>query len=353
MIKIDKMDQNAAIVPTIWSQLASTLFKEGERVQVSLQGMIAYGTQHTRYHIRTVFEDCKHGSEMQLSTITQNFHEIALKENHLPEELVIGTDNTPKETKNKYFCWWAMWLLCVLADTPLWSIGLVCLLVGHTHDEIDRFFSRVKVALAGKDYFTVTQMLAMVIKGLPGFDINASHLSRVWAWKDFTTAKLPEMRQLQRIHGLNFFRSNGIWVKWKQYMTSEAWSNPVLLISQEEIPRVAMWRPVVHTLRFKEAHKKLAWLDKFEMALVDATWCKDKHSADLKELRDIVKSTADVYKVGSDIEEIIADLKRLGGASPTTVLDDDGALPSDQIVQLFPGALCLNSQTLFELRCLL
>jgi hypothetical protein len=37
--KIDKMDQNSAIVPTVWSQLASGLFKEGDRIQVSLQGL--------------------------------------------------------------------------------------------------------------------------------------------------------------------------------------------------------------------------------------------------------------------------------------------------------------------------
>lgn len=37
--KIDKMDQNSANVPTVWSQLAASLFKEGDRIQVSLQGV--------------------------------------------------------------------------------------------------------------------------------------------------------------------------------------------------------------------------------------------------------------------------------------------------------------------------
>ena len=154
-LKIDKMDQNAAIVPTVWSQLASSLFKEGDRVQVSLQGMMAYGVGHTRHHLRTVFEDCAHGSEIQLSTILLNFHEVALREGHVPEELILGTDNTAKETKSKFFGWFCMWLLCIMVDTPLWGLLLVCLIVGHTHDEIDRIFSRVKVALAGRDYYTV------------------------------------------------------------------------------------------------------------------------------------------------------------------------------------------------------
>ena len=47
---------------------------------------------------------------------------------------------------------------------------------------------------------------------------------------------LPEMTRLGRIHVLNFFRDGGIWVKWKQYMTSESWSKPILLIPESDIP---------------------------------------------------------------------------------------------------------------------
>ena len=71
-----------------------------------------------------------------------------------------------------------------MRHTVLWGLLLVCLLVGHTHDEIDRLFSRIKVALAGHDYFTVTEMLDKIIAGLPGFELYTGHLSHVWAWKD-------------------------------------------------------------------------------------------------------------------------------------------------------------------------
>lgn len=56
-----------------------------------------------------------------------------------------------------------MWFLCVMRHTVLWGLLLVCLLVGHTHDEIDRLFSRIKVALAGHDYFTVIEMLEKLL----------------------------------------------------------------------------------------------------------------------------------------------------------------------------------------------
>ena len=73
-----------------------------------------------------------------------------LSEQHLATEWVIGADNTAKETKNKFMCWSLMWLLCVLSETKLWSVVLTFLLVGHTHDRVDRLFSRVKTALRGR-----------------------------------------------------------------------------------------------------------------------------------------------------------------------------------------------------------
>ena len=72
-------------------------------------------------------------------------------EHHLPKEWVIGADNTAKETKNKFMCWSLMWLLCVLSETKLWSVVLTFLLVGHTHDMVDRLFSRVNVGLRGRN----------------------------------------------------------------------------------------------------------------------------------------------------------------------------------------------------------
>ncbi len=73
-----------------------------------------FGTNQTTHHLRTVFSDCEHGSEMQSSTILQNRHRVAMEEGHLPEKFVIGADNTRKETKNQITMWFLVWLLCAL-----------------------------------------------------------------------------------------------------------------------------------------------------------------------------------------------------------------------------------------------
>ena len=101
-----------------------------------------------------------------------------------------------------FFCWFCMWFLCVMRHTVLWGLLLVCLLVGHTHDEIDRLFSRIKVALAGHDYFTVIEMLDKITAGLPGFRLHTGHLSHVWAWKEMKAlcSLLPLVLAIAFIH---------------------------------------------------------------------------------------------------------------------------------------------------------
>ena len=97
-MKIDKMDMHAINLPTIWNQLATPFFKGGARILCAVNGSHWAGPRHSaEWHIRTLFEDISHGSEMQMSTITLNLHSIADREGHLPDEFVVGSDNTPKE----------------------------------------------------------------------------------------------------------------------------------------------------------------------------------------------------------------------------------------------------------------
>ena len=151
MMIIDKMDQNAAMLPCVWPMMRSSFFREGDRLQVSLIGCWWHGAVITPPQlIRTVFEDCVHGTEMTASNILLNLHDRVCPENRMPEELAIGADNTPKETKSNCVFMFAMWLLITLCDTPLWSITFLFLIVGHTHNKLDRF-SHVKIAMQGKD----------------------------------------------------------------------------------------------------------------------------------------------------------------------------------------------------------
>ena len=94
------------------------------------------------------------------------------------------------------------------------------------------FGSRLRVAIAGRDYYTVAGLMKLIVDGLPGFNVRHSHLHTVWGWKDMEDdLPLPDLKRLRRVHALNFFTHRGaVFVKWKHYMTSDTWSRPVCVI---------------------------------------------------------------------------------------------------------------------------
>ena len=209
---------------------------------------------------------------MQFSTVLLNFWEKVLAENRVPEKWSIGADNAPKEQKNKYFVWGLIWPICVTQSTPLWSTTMLFLIVGHTHDKIDRFFSRHRVALRGHDYFTRIEMFEILRNRLPVLDLTHCHLSRIWNCKALQRFDLPPLVGMARVHAICIFRYNGIWVKWKQYLTSEEWSRPVMLVPQHEMAAVAAFRPELIPQGYtgKKKKPKLAWLN-LEIMLPDVS----------------------------------------------------------------------------------
>ena len=222
-MKIDKMDQSKTILPTIWSQVRAPILKLGERVVTGIIGSMWDGPTHTDVLVRTQLEDMSHGAEAQCSCALMNLHHVARQEGHLPAEWVISADNTYKETKNTIFLGFIIFLLCVMGGcTPLKSVLVVFLIVGHTHDKLDRFFSRLGVSLKGHDYFTFDEMFAIIIKCLTTYDVQVTHMTDCWAWKELKPM-MPAMKGIYFVHSINiYWRGGGIWMRWKQYMTDEA-----------------------------------------------------------------------------------------------------------------------------------
>ena len=104
-----------SVLPTKWSLLNTSFFREGNRLQTALIGSWWSGLQRSSpIHIRSVFDDIPEtGSEMQFSAMMLNLWEQACAEQQLPEEWVVGADNTPKETKKKFvMCGFHVAALC-------------------------------------------------------------------------------------------------------------------------------------------------------------------------------------------------------------------------------------------------
>ena len=337
--KVDKMDQKKTSLPTEWKQLTSPLFKLGERMVVGIIGSQWSGPSHTSTAVRTIFQDCEQGSETQCSVLLCNLHEVAMKENHLPEELIVGADNTPKETKNSIVMAWAVWLLCCLMDTPLWSISFTFLLVGHTHDALDRFFSRLSVALIGKDYYTLEQMWSHITNAVKSHDISISHVTDAWAFKELQDGNgISEIKGVRHPHVFSIFRRGGVYIQWKQYMTDEVWSRPVLMLPPNLMRTVGALRPQRIDFEFKQKNSMLAWIDKLSMSLANVHGTCKHRARDLEWLRALILKKDPAYNPQISLDKLIDDLIAIGKQGSTRARASTDTFPQDQIAQLLPGA---------------
>ncbi|KAL3700372.1 hypothetical protein R1sor_018394 [Riccia sorocarpa] len=77
----------------------------------------------------------------------------------LPPNLYIQLDNSAKDNKN-----WAMMAFCseLVARGCCKMITMSFLVVGHTHEDVDAFFSKVNAAQGGKDIESLPHFLAVV-----------------------------------------------------------------------------------------------------------------------------------------------------------------------------------------------
>ena len=86
---------------------------------VGIGGFIWNGTGRDTTVLTTLYEDSKHGGNMQASLLFLNFHPKVLNTGVVPESLVISADNTPKETKNAIVYTWMMDVMCISVYTDV------------------------------------------------------------------------------------------------------------------------------------------------------------------------------------------------------------------------------------------
>ena len=281
---------------------------------------------------------------MQFSTILLNLLEVFAMEGRMPEELYVGADNTYKETKNQFVLWAFVWLLCLCSEwgLPLWKLALVFLMVGHTHDALDRFFSRVFMALRGRNWITPDDMLDLVRRHVRYTEIRTGHVRQVWAWKRLAKKEVNpcyrEIQGLRHVHQIELSRTAaGIGVRWKQWMSDKVWSNFHILVPPEEIATIAAFRPHSIPMEFKEVTSRLEWINTFEQ------WCAnlptkpfENVSGKCNELRQLVLHEAPgAYAPGPTLDELLGDLQRYAGgrAAPKEYLDN----PEENFGALFPA----------------
>jgi len=187
------------------------------------------------------------------------------------------------------------------------------------------------------------------MKKMRGFKVEMEHLTTAWNWKELDVLQLPPLVGQRNVHCLNIFRhGGGIWLKWKQYMTSKEWSQPLLYVRPADVLRIASFRPTPKPLEFSSDHRlqTQTWVDELAVFLTDSHDTISKHRGDLQWLRHVIAGSCPDSSLRTcvDIHVAIHALLRHADKDPTSAmfeperLRSTDVMPPDQIVALFPGA---------------
>lgn len=118
----------------------------------------------------------------------------------LPQELFIQLDNTAKDNKNRYF-----FAFCdLLVHKRVFERVTVNFLpVGHTHEDIDRRFSRISVTIRDQRVITIRDLhhfLKISQSSKPGY------VGRVEAMNNFSQALETQKMVVGQVEGLSTYR---------------------------------------------------------------------------------------------------------------------------------------------------
>jgi hypothetical protein len=334
--------------------------KTGERLIIGLLGCMWSGVRSPAdccmdcVHITTLYEDHAHGANMQATALLQNLCRAASVSNSLPERLTISADNTVKETKNNTVLCFMIWLLCYSAQTPLWCIRTVYKMVGHTHDNLDRFFSRVGIALRGHSYVSKSDMQDLISEGLSSYTISWAHASQSFDFENIRHSIGINMKRMRNIHDLELFRdAAGIYVRWKQWMTDETWSHPKLVAPAAEIETIASLRPpgIPHHFQPAKANSGLALVSRLESELQATGMLTSRVKASIQELRSVWSGQSDQNEF--PLSDLLDSLACTPKDNPIQLAVLPAAVPSDVLYQSCPGHDLVGApvETLVELSC--
>ena len=147
-----------------------------------------------------------------------------------------------------------------------------------------------------------------------------------------------EFRRLRNVHHIELYRTQeGVWAHWKQYVTTEAWSKPLLLMHDDQVVLLSRLKPpgIPHAFNATQVDGFTNFLKQLERVL-SASGRFEQFQSGLEWLQ-AVGTNRGCFS-GASIDEILADLRRMGSAFP---IQQQGALPilpDDVLLAVAPGA---------------
>lgn len=249
VFSIDKMDQQKSILPHSNTLRSTSLFKNGTRFVTGLVGVLLPALTKSAW-VFTTFEDHMHGSSFQCSLALEVLLIIFRSLGRLPTRVVLGADNTFKESKNTIMLYFCVWALSNLKGSGLVYLELAFLMTGHTHGPVDAWFAYAMRALLGLSYANLEAMIGHLQQRMPHPPFW-QHSRDIYEWKDSRPAwcKLTS----QYVKGVGWphaFRmylddAGSCLIQTKRWLTDEHWSTPQVLLDSEGVARLVGFDPPI------------------------------------------------------------------------------------------------------------
>jgi hypothetical protein len=240
---IDGMDQAKTRLPH-WDR-APKYMDDKQQVDLHLNGCLLFahgigenycGTEcHVHWNVKQSFRDDSNATCSMLESMIKRVQSQRVAMNKpLPEVLYIQLDNVGSN-KNHWLLGYACWLV---QEGIFAKIKINFLLVGHTHENIDQFFSRLSVALNAERAFTLDQMISIVKKcSTPSPMCHVlTQMIDVKKWLD--DGKCSQSHNIQKSHIFRIKKNeHGIAVvQSKQYSTSAFYGPELRMLPTDQIP---------------------------------------------------------------------------------------------------------------------
>ena len=195
-IIIDGMDQSKTNLPHFAGRKAKCL-NLGELLQTHITGAISHG--HERRMTFIDIMEYPHDSNLSINILLKVLHQCAkLNKNFLPPVLYLQADNCCRENKNKYVLAFCELLIHL---NIFRTVELSFLFVGHTHEDIDAFFSKISETLRTTDVETFPQLLGVSPNSQR---LNAMYDVRSW----ISPCMMGSIKGHTRPHHFKFTRNN-------------------------------------------------------------------------------------------------------------------------------------------------
>ena len=148
------------------------------------------------------------GSNVTIDTLHRVLDDIYATDEDLPDILFLQLDNTTRQCKAQYVMAWCAYLVHM---GTFKEVYISFLPKGHTHEDIDQFFSRIAAYLAKHDCPSPLAFVDCVEKSFtfagksPKVE-ELSHVANISEWMAKYIAKLPKITDWHQFH----FRLKGV-----------------------------------------------------------------------------------------------------------------------------------------------